>query len=98
MKTKLILIICLIVALSGCSSLTSSTIPGEKIQTFLTNVLPPGFVGDVHVGHLNPYFDFGIDAKNVRKNDQGQWTWDSFSYNRSDMFHTKGSITLTPRS
>lgn len=99
MKPKLILTcLLLLFAVTGCSSLTSSTLPADEVQAFLNNVMPPDFVGDVHVEHINPYFDFGIDATNVHKNAQGKWTWDSFSYNRSDAFHTKGTIRLSPRA
>lgn len=97
MKIKSLILACSLLAFTACSSLTSSTNEAAKIQNVLTNLLPPDFSGDVSISHINPYFDFGITATNVHKNDKGLWTWDSFGYDRADMFHTKGSIHLTPK-
>lgn len=82
---------------SGCFSVATLQKEGEQIQAFLNTSLPPDFIGDVHVAHINPYFNIGFDAGNVHKNAAGLWTWDTFSYTRADMFHTTGTITLTPK-
>ncbi len=89
MKIKLLVIACSTVLFSACSSMPDP-------QAILTKVLPPDFVGDIDGGHVNPYFDFNITAKNVRKNKDGFWTWDAFDYQRADFFHTKGHFILTP--
>ena len=83
--------------LAGCGTVQSMQNEQEKIQAALSAILPPDFSGDVHIDHFNPYFNFGIDAGNVHKNDKGLWTWDSFKWVRADMFHTGGNITLTPK-
>lgn len=83
---------------AGCASLFNGTEDAAKVQNFLTNTLPPGFVGDITVSHVNPYFNFGISATNVRQNADGKWTWDSLDYNRADLLHTAGTIKLTPRA
>lgn len=89
MKIKVIIISAAVLGLSACSSIPDP-------QMILTKVLPPDFVGDIDGGHINPYFDFNITAKNVRKNKEGIWTWDAFDYQRADFFHTKGHFILTP--
>lgn len=91
MKTKILVLLLGVCALqlTGCKSLPDP-------QLVLNKILPPDFVGNVHVEHSNPYFDFGVDAGNVHKDAAGLWTWDSFKYSRADMFHTKGDIELTP--
>ena len=94
--TALVLLSAMLFA-PGCASLFNSTDDATKVQNFLTNTLPPGFVGDVAVAHVNPYFDFGISATNVHQNAAGKWTWDSLDYHRADMLHTSGTIKLTPR-
>ena len=100
MKHIIIILFALASALcfTGCYSLTSGTGPALQIQNALTNILPPDFSGDIHIAHVNPYFNFGIDAQNVHKDVAGKWTWDGLQYNRADMFHTTGDIKLTPRA
>ena len=85
-----------LICLTGCSSLTNGTADAQKVQNFLTNVLPPGFSGDVSVSHVNPYFNFGISAKNVHQDSNGKWTWSELHYDRADLLHTTGKIDLIP--
>lgn len=94
---KSLLLLVFITSLCGCSSLINSTAMANKVQNALTNILPPDYNGDVEVAEINPYFDIGFKATGVHKTAEGKWTWAGIEYGRHDMWHTSGTIKLTPK-
>lgn len=79
----------------GCSSITDPT-TAVKIQTALTNFLPPDFNGDFVFSHKNPYFDIGTKVTGIHKTPDGKWSWTGVLYDRHDFFNTSGHIELIP--
>lgn len=94
MKTLLAI---LALSLSGCGSVpTGTTTRPALIQRALDMVLPPGFKGDAHVEHSNPYFGFTIDAGNLRRGDQG-WEFDWLVFDRHGFTNGKTRLGKPPR-
>ena len=86
----------LMLSCAGCSSLTSNTLPADKIQNVLTNILPPDYSGDFVFSHSNPYFHIGLTVKGLHKTADGKWTWTALEYDRGDLLNTAGKISLIP--
>ena len=92
MKKIIVSVLCLIAFLfAGCASNAGA----DRIQKLLDTALPSEFVGDAHVEHFNPCFDFTIDAKGLRKNPAGIWQWSELKVNRHDRW-SAGKVELTP--
>lgn len=93
---KLALSLILAALLSGCGSIPSGgTTRPALIQRALDLVLPPGFKGDAHVEHTNPYFGFTLDAGNLRRGERG-WEFDWLVFDRHGFTNGKTRLGNPP--
>jgi hypothetical protein len=95
MKTVRILLLLLaapcVIALSGCA--TQGGMPDfALIQRALDRALSPNYAGDARVEHKNPWVDFTIDAKGLRREADG-WKWTSLTWVRNGRA-SHGRVTL----
>jgi len=93
---KTILSLCLALFLVGCGSVPSGTTTRPAlIQRALDMVLPPGYTGDAHIEHTNPYFSFTLDAGNLRRGPAG-WEFDWLVFDRHGFTHGKTRLGTPP--
>lgn len=78
---------------TGCATVSATGEDSKIVQAVLEKLLPSTFVGPVHLEHRNQYFDLTVDADNVRKGADGQWVWDSLTYERQSHFPIFSGLT-----
>ena len=79
-----------LLAFTGCA--TPFAGDAAFIQRALDRALPPNYSGDAKVEHKNPWVDFTIDAKGLRREPDG-WRWDSLTWVRNGRT-SHGRVTL----
>lgn len=88
MKT---LIALLVLALSGCASITKhATDDMAQVQLLLKAVLPPDFKGDWASSEKNMYFDYAIEVGGLHQLASGDWAFTYLSFDGA------GHFPLTP--
>jgi hypothetical protein len=85
-----------LVSLCGCQTMGSNRAP--LIQRVLDSMLPPTFVGDFDGAENIPmYVNFTLKAGNLKRDYNGNWTFDWLEYDRTGPLTTSAHIRLGKR-
>ena len=83
---KLLLALGLTFLLSGCAtggSLVKKGVDGIAMAgDALTSLLPKDFRGPVDLSRSDAYFEISLKARNVHRNEDGEWSWEWLEYRR----------------
>lgn len=84
MKTKLILVLAVLaLAFSGCATVTKDiTTDITTVRDAFNSLLPSDFSGPVNLARTDMYATLTLQATNVHKGADGQWSWSTVDYRR----------------
>lgn len=82
MKLRILALI-LTLGLCGCGSVIKGLNQVELVAQAFTELLPSDFEGDIDLSRKDQYFTITLIAVDVKKNEQGAWTWRSVEYKRN---------------